>query len=400
MKINRLFAVLTAIALMVLVAAGCEKVPIPDTSSTPPVSEGPEETQESPENSEAPVDPEAPVAYFDYEKGYAAFAPDTVLFTAGGIDVTWDDFYYLLGNNVSAASQSLDLSGGWDVPFQGDVPIGKYIIEQATLGMLEEKAILGMAKSMDVSISEEDETAIAQGVESLITENGSEEAVIQLLADNFFMGGIEQYKNYMRTRYILYACFDSMYGENAENLSDEELAEYTKDDGYLMTKHILTMKVSRDESGALVDLPEEERAAAEKKINDILNQLDSFEGADFDTYFNTLMNENSEDTGLAGYPDGYLFQEGDMVPEFYEGTLALEIGEYSQIIESSFGYHIIYRIPINYDSAPSNMQYGLRLLCAEEMFFSALTGWQNNMEVTYSDIYNSLDMSAMFVPNN
>jgi hypothetical protein len=41
-----------------------------------------------------------------------------------------------------------------------------------------------------------------------------------------------------------------------------------------------------------------------------------------------------------------------MVSAFYDATIALEIGAFSDIVESDFGYHIIYRLPIDYDVTP------------------------------------------------
>jgi len=399
MKIGRLVAAIVAISLLALLAVGCEKVDLPEVSD-PPVSDQTESAPpETPGNSEPPII-EEPADYFDYEKAAAAFAPDTVMFTAGGVDVTWDEFYYFLGNNVYSASQSLDLSTGWDMPYSGDVPIGAYIIEQAMLGALESCTIASMAESLKVSLTEAEEDEITLGIESMIVEYGSEELLNKTLADNFFNGGIEQYKNYMRNRYLLLSCFEGMYGENGSLMSDAELAEYTKDDGYLMAKHILATTAERDATGVLVPLSPEEIAAADKKIKDVLDKLDSFEGGDLDAYFTELMRENSEDPGLVSYPDGYLFQDGDMMPEFYEGAVALEIGDYSRIIETDYGYHIIYRLPINYEVPPSNMQYSLRLLCAEEIFFLALQEWQLDMDVEYSATYSSLDLAAIFLPNN
>lgn len=56
------------------------------------------------------------------------------------------------------------------------------------------------------------------------------------------------------------------------------------------------------------------------------------------------MNANSEDTGLAANPDGYAFTTGEMVQEFEDATRALEPGQISGLVESSYGYHIILRL--------------------------------------------------------
>jgi len=45
-------------------------------------------------------------------------------------------------------------------------------------------------------------------------------------------------------------------------------------------------------------------------------------------------------TGPNGGDLGY-FSEGDMVPEFYDASRALEVGAYSAPVQSSFGWHVI-----------------------------------------------------------
>ncbi len=94
---------------------------------------------------------------------------------------------------------------------------------------------------------------------------------------------------------------------------------------WMKAKHILIM--SDDEKSAK-DQAEEILAKLQKNPED----------------FDKLMAEYSQDPGSKTYPEGYLFKEGDMVTEFYEGALALEAGEISEIVESPYGYHIIQKV--------------------------------------------------------
>ena len=85
----------------------------------------------------------------------------------------------------------------------------------------------------------------------------------------------------------------------------------------------------------------EEVTAAKAKADDLYKQIK--DGADFDK----LMNENSQDPGLATAPDGYEFGKGQMVPEFEEASYALAVNEVSEPVETSYGYHIIKRVPLD-----------------------------------------------------
>jgi len=123
----------------------------------------------------------------------------------------------------------------------------------------------------------------------------------------------------------------------------------------------------------------------------------------FTEFFRQLMNEMSEDFGgLMSYPNGYLFQRADMVSEFSDATAALEIGEMSGIVETTYGYHIILRIPINYDVVPSGFSregrsQTLRQAAAISDFERLQEEWGNSLNVEYTPEYHLIDLEAIFV---
>ena len=177
-------------------------------------------------------------------------------------------------------------------------------------------------------------------------------------------------------------------------------------DGYLMAKHILLLTVSMNDDGTREALSEEEKAEKLKTIRELKARLDEAEEGERLTLFEELMTEHSEDTGLTSFPDGYLFQDGDMVEEFYEATLALEEGEVSDIVETSYGYHLIMRLPINYDVIPSAytqyMAYGydyltLRYLCADEAFGASAQQWMDRVEIEKTELYDSLNVADLIL---
>ena len=81
---------------------------------------------------------------------------------------------------------------------------------------------------------------------------------------------------------------------------------------------------------------DEERNTARAKIDEILDELKA--GADFAE----LAKSRSE--GPSGPNGGSLgsFGRGQMVPPFEEAAFALEPGELSDVVETQFGYHVIY----------------------------------------------------------
>ncbi len=116
------------------------------------------------------------------------------------------------------------------------------------------------------------------------------------------------------------------------------------EDNYITAKHILITTV--DPASGETKRTDEE---AKKEAQSILDRINA--GEDFDT----LMNQYSEDTGLSNNPNGYTFTEGQMVTEFYDGAKALAEDEVSELVKSSYGYHIIKRVKLD-DSQLDNFK--------------------------------------------
>lgn len=100
--------------------------------------------------------------------------------------------------------------------------------------------------------------------------------------------------------------------------------------------HILFKTFSVNENNEQVPFSKKEKENAKAKAKAALERINKGED------FNKLAKELSEDEG-SKENGGELgsFTEGVMVDEFYNGAAALKENEVSDIVESSFGYHII-----------------------------------------------------------
>ncbi|MDE7262386.1 MAG: peptidyl-prolyl cis-trans isomerase, partial [Oscillospiraceae bacterium] len=116
-----------------------------------------------------------------------------------------------------------------------------------------------------------------------------------------------------------------------------DLYEAPSDDNAYVD-HILLMTV---DSTTREPLSDEEVQAKRQQAEDILAQLQAAD--DVEALFNELVAEYGEDQGRVEN-SGYLVDpETNFVPEFLEATFALQPGEISGIVESSYGYHILLR---------------------------------------------------------
>ncbi|MDR0489757.1 MAG: S-layer homology domain-containing protein [Oscillospiraceae bacterium] len=326
----------------------------------------------------------------DYEAAFGAFAPDTVMMNIGGYKVTWEELFFFLYGVIYDLSYYGDGFTDWnDTVYTGETyaeAVLKYSIDSAT----RYKAVEYGADKAGISISSEDLESMQRDYNQAVLEYGNEEEFLKSLWEYNGCRSRSLYDYIIKVNYLASNYSKATYGESGELLSDKTVAEYTEQDGYLMAKHILRLK------------PEDGDNTPLQEIEDILKQLKSYKGNDFDGFFDQLMFENSEDTGgLAPFPDGYLFQYNDMVEPFSKACAALKTGEYSGIVESEFGYHIIYRIPINYDIVPlayanARETTTLRHIVALGMFNETIDEWISSLNVENTPALDSMNIAAVF----
>ncbi|MBQ9915032.1 MAG: peptidylprolyl isomerase [Clostridia bacterium] len=145
--------------------------------------------------------------------------------------------------------------------------------------------------------------------------------------------------------------------------SDAEVKALYEQD-YVHVKHVLIM--SSDDSVDTSNMtPEEiEAQAALTKANKQELAKDVLAKAKAGANFDNLVKEYGEDPGMEKSPEGYTFTRGYMVPEFESASYALAVGEVSDLVESSYGWHIIkkYALPTSgedYDNAINTIKANL-----------------------------------------
>ncbi|MDB6065120.1 MAG: Peptidylprolyl isomerase [Pedosphaera sp.] len=119
--------------------------------------------------------------------------------------------------------------------------------------------------------------------------------------------------------------------EDVKKFYDDNPSKFEQPE-MVRASHILIM--TGDKNGS--PMSEDDKKAKRKKIEDILKKAKE-PGADF----GKLAKEYSEDPGSKDNGGEYKFPRGQMVPEFEAAAFSLQTNQISDVITTSFGYHII-----------------------------------------------------------
>lgn len=154
---------------------------------------------------------------------------------------------------------------------------------------------------------------------------------------------------YTLNLYALYEKLNNTYNEGKGTLvkvSEDEAVKYAKDNDYIMAKHVLINAK---------DLSDEEKAKKRASAEEVLKKAKN--GDDFDA----LIKQYGEDPGMQSNPNGYVFKKGDMVAEFETAAYALKEGDISDIVETTYGFHIIKRLPLDEKTVTESVKKNLVL---------------------------------------
>lgn len=180
------------------------------------------------------------------------------------------------------------------------------------------------------------------------------------------------------------AVLEYRFGENGTDaFGEEEVAVYLDEAGYYKVKHILISTLD-DYNEPYDEATKAERLAVAESI------LADLEGSgNLAEDFHASMLENSEDPGSLASPEGYSATPGMMVPEFEAGSLALAVGEMSGIVESDFGYHIIYRLPLEVEESHHEEYYNQLSMDMQEE-------WLAREEIELTDAFYDIDLQVYY----
>ena len=291
-------------------------------------------------------------------------APDAIVASLNGNGASADLVAYWIGYDVSYLNSYMQYYTGssinWDDTLSDGMSVADYVKASVLSSVKQHLVLENLASKYDVTLTAEQEAAMAESDQSYIDQYGSEEAFEAEIAKLGMRR--ETYDRVARSNY-LYQNLYELYNTEGSALyaADEELAVYATD-----------------------GQKAEKKALAEE----LVEKLNSYTGDDIASYFAELADEYSEDPGRETYPTGYTFTTGSMVQEFEDAAYALSEGEVSEVVESSFGYHILLRLPLDKSAAADEVR--------EEYFTNFIAEQVDAAAMATSADYDKLDPQTIY----
>ena len=335
-----------------------------------------------------------------FANALTAYAPDTLVATADGTPVYWNEFAYWLayiGSQIAVPDENGKID--WYAAEGSEEPLAETLLQNVQDSILQYHILEGMAAEKGVEFGEEGEEYVESMIRDAITstagEDGTEEDFADYLKDYYLDMDVLRYQG--KIQYLYTKLFEELFGADGEKVSDEDVAEYVEENGLMLAKHILYSVT--DETGAELDdaAKAEKKAAAESAVQQLRAITDD---EALVTKFDEIMNAESEDPGLAYYPNGYVFGSGEMMQEFEDGTKALEAYEVSDPVETAAGYHVILRLPLTGDASVGSDESGkdisLRYQVAMEQFNDLATARTEQAEIVWEKGFENPDLNKIF----
>ena len=315
---------------------------------------------------------------------------ETVMLTVNGSEITAGDLFFWLSQSASQAASYSQALGeetlDWSAEAGDGMTMAEYVKKNAKDQAVLYNVVAAKARENGFEFTQEDKAAYEEELAQAKEDLGGEEVYLNWLNKNCLTeAGMEELSS---VGVLFNHMLDGLFKDGSEYApTEEDLLTYAAENDLLYAKHILFMTQDTATGEAL---SADEIAAQRTKAEDILAQLQAIQDPEeLEKTFDTLMNENSEDTGLAANPDGYLFTAGQMVEPFEEGTRALDYGQISGIVESDYGYHIILRL----DPTASE---SLRSQWAVQRLNELVDQWVNEAEVEETEAFTDLDIGEFY----
>lgn len=316
---------------------------------------------------------------------------DEALLTIDGAPVKAETYLFWLANSIETMMQygMLADDAAWAESY-GDGTMADAAMADALDTTKLYQVMENKAAELGVTLTQEQEDEVKEQIEAIIEQSGGEEEFLARLESMCISK--EGFMALNRVYYLNLGVEEKLEKAGELTATEAEVEDFITENGVYAAKHILLSTRRQLEDGTYEDFSDEEKAQVLAQAQELRRQLS--DAGDSEELFDTLMDQYSEDgrddDGNLYAPDGYtLVYENQMVPEFEAGAKALKEGEVSDPIQTSYGYHIILRIPVDREKAKAE--------CEGDAKFGQLTQeWIDKAEVVTTEAYDNLDPKAFY----
>ncbi len=368
----KILCLLLSLTLVVFMFAACSQGEQPDTSDVLPETD---ETQQDEQSDNADVSTDDMVTMPSHEPGLFVDGEKidiSTVMTVGENEISFDLFRYFYVSNKTS------IDGGdssiWATESEEIAGVSETLLEVTKQNVLSMQAIAILAAENNIELSQENMDLVDEELEYALSQFESEEEFNSWLTMQNMTE--EVYRTLISNTLLLSEVIEQIY---AQEITEDVL------ETFVHAQHILISKT--DETATSDDASSEARDPQEV-AQEVLQRAQ--DGEDFDA----LIKEFNEDYGQPA--EGYYFTYGEMVQEFEDAAYALEENEISDIVETTYGYHILRKLPMEESYIEENLFSLMVGTQAEAELNNLITEMMADLDVEYDENFDKIAPDTLF----
>lgn len=331
---------------------------------------------------------------------------NTYVAKVGNVKITVPEYRFMLlqeRQNMLEIAGNPDESTFWETIITG----GEKAIDVAKRKALENirdlKIILDKAKDEKVQLGAEQSAYVKQLIDSILSQYNNNSSMASAAVENAYGVNLKEFEEIYR-QYMLRSAFIQNKTSSMNSTLSELEDYYVKyPDAFKDTMFRMNGKEALWASHVLIlttDMETGEKVSEKKQEEALEKAVEVYERAKAGEDFAQLVAEFSEDTGSLDTDGAYVFSRGYMDPVFETAAFDLLPGEVSEIVESTYGFHIIKLLDRFEEGEPVSLECArvypdfMERAIDQAKFLELMEGWRENSKyriVKNDKIYNTIE---------